>query len=90
MKKADINLVCDYIIQRVLTGGEKLNVLKLQKLLYYVQAWHLAFYKKPYSMGNLRHGYMGQSTQKSTSDTLNSIAYTQALALMTPKLTVLP
>jgi len=42
----NINQVCDYIIVQVTEAGENLNLLKLQKLLYYTQAWHLAFYGK--------------------------------------------
>jgi uncharacterized phage-associated protein len=34
---------CDYIIVRLSEGGVFLNVLKLHKLLYYCQAWSLAF-----------------------------------------------
>jgi uncharacterized phage-associated protein len=37
-----INDACDYIIVKLKTGGLSLSVLKLQKLLYYVQAWSLA------------------------------------------------
>ena len=39
--------VCDYIIHRVCAAGGALNELKLQKLMYYVQAWNLAFNGKP-------------------------------------------
>lgn len=35
--------VCDYVIWKTSEGRVRLNVLKLHKLLYYVQAWHLAF-----------------------------------------------
>ena len=35
--------VCDYIIYRSQNAGRRLNVLKLHKLLYYCQAWNLAF-----------------------------------------------
>ena len=38
--------VCDYVILKVLEGGEHLNHLKLQKLLYYVQAWGRALKKE--------------------------------------------
>lgn len=40
---------CDYIITRILADDPKtpLSVLKLQKLLYYSQAWFLAFCKEP-------------------------------------------
>jgi uncharacterized phage-associated protein len=34
---------CDYIIVKLSEGGVFLNVLKLHKLLYYCQAWNLAF-----------------------------------------------
>lgn len=42
VKPYDVNLIADYIIIR-LNSDEKLNLinLKLQKLLYYVQAWSL-------------------------------------------------
>jgi uncharacterized phage-associated protein len=42
MKHYDINLIADYIILR-LNSDEKINLinLKLQKLLYYLQAWSL-------------------------------------------------
>lgn len=41
----DINDVCDYIIAKAAEDSVGLSVLKLQKLLYYCQAWHLAFEK---------------------------------------------
>lgn len=42
MKPYDINLIADYVILR-LNSDEKFNLinLKLQKLLYYLQAWSL-------------------------------------------------
>ena len=40
---ATIDDVCDYVIVKLTEGRETLNVLKLHKLLYYVQAWSLAF-----------------------------------------------
>lgn len=60
-----INEVCDYIIFR-LKSEEKcsLNHLKLQKLLYYVQAWHLAFYGKTFFDGKFQawiHGPVNRS-----------------------------
>lgn len=42
---ANINHVCDYIIENLNQAGEQPSVLKVQKLLYYVQAWHLAIHK---------------------------------------------
>lgn len=43
----DIHDACDFIILKMQEAGENLSNLKLQKLLYYTQAWHLAFEKKP-------------------------------------------
>lgn len=38
-----INDACDYTIVKLCEGGVPLSHLKLQKVLYYAQAWHLAF-----------------------------------------------
>lgn len=40
---ADVNDVCDYVIVKLCSGGVPLNVLKLHKIIYYTQAWNLAF-----------------------------------------------
>jgi uncharacterized phage-associated protein len=42
-----INDVCDYIIIKLVESGEHPSILKLQKLLYYVQAWNLAINNQP-------------------------------------------
>src|SRR5690554_6537663 len=39
----NIHDLCDYIIVKVNAGGEVLDNLKLQKLMYYCQAWYAAF-----------------------------------------------
>ena len=48
-----IDNISDYIISRLTKGTDdrSLNPLKLQKLLYYVQSWHLAFEKTPFFEG---------------------------------------
>jgi uncharacterized phage-associated protein len=44
---ATVRQISDYVIFRCKAEGDAdLSTLKLQKLLYYIQAWHLAFYKK--------------------------------------------
>ncbi|HEX8242693.1 MAG TPA: type II toxin-antitoxin system antitoxin SocA domain-containing protein [Longimicrobium sp.] len=39
--------VADYLIALAHQRGESVNNLKLQKLLYYAQAWHLALHDEP-------------------------------------------
>jgi uncharacterized phage-associated protein len=43
----NIQDACDYIIVQLTEDGSYLNVLKLHKLLYYCQAWSLAFGRGP-------------------------------------------
>ena len=50
----NINSACDYIVLKVKQAGESLNLLKLQKLLYYAQAWHLAFYGERLFVGKFQ------------------------------------
>jgi uncharacterized phage-associated protein len=51
---ANINDICDYIIRSMNEAGESPSVLKLQKLLYYCQAWHLAIFKSPLFSGQFQ------------------------------------
>jgi len=52
----NINDICDYIIFRLKAEDNiPLSNIKLQKLLYYTQAWHLAFNKgTPLFKGNFQ------------------------------------
>jgi uncharacterized phage-associated protein len=45
-KMITINDAADYIILKLDAGGEAITNLKLQKLLYYVQAWHIALHEE--------------------------------------------
>lgn len=60
---AGIDDVCDYVIVRVNEAGY-LNVLKLQKLLYYVQAWFLAFKNQPCFSGEFQAWVHGPVSRK--------------------------
>lgn len=44
---ATVEDITDYIISRLAGAGGRLTQLKLQKLLYYVQSWHLACHGSP-------------------------------------------
>lgn len=59
-----VHAVTDYVVLMCMRAGETLTLLKLQKLLYYVQAWHLAFYGKPLFDGRFQawvHGPVSRS-----------------------------
>jgi|NOAtaT_7_FD_contig_31_4514007_length_1052_multi_5_in_0_out_0_1 uncharacterized phage-associated protein len=43
----DINIVANYICLCLIDAGDTPSVLKLHKLLYYVQSWHLALNDEP-------------------------------------------
>jgi uncharacterized phage-associated protein len=51
---ADIQDVCDYIITRMEESRKPLSVLGLQKLLYFAQGWHLAFYGAQFFEGRFQ------------------------------------
>lgn len=47
MAATSINSVADFLIRRAHDVGELLTHLKLQKLAYYAEAWHLALFDAP-------------------------------------------
>jgi uncharacterized phage-associated protein len=46
--------VADFILCRFREKGESVDHLKLQKLVYYVQAWHLALFGEPLFTGEIQ------------------------------------
>ena len=60
----DINMVADYICFKCLEAGESVSMLKLHKLLYYVQAWHLAFFNKRLFEGNFEAWVHGPANRQ--------------------------
>ena len=46
-KKVDSIELAKYVICRMKAKGKTINHLKLQKLLYYIQAWHLVYTDEP-------------------------------------------
>jgi uncharacterized phage-associated protein len=49
-----IQHVCDYIVTRMEGAGKTLTILTLQRLLYFAQGWHLAFYGGPFFEGRFQ------------------------------------
>jgi uncharacterized phage-associated protein len=64
---ADINDVSDYIIVKTSEAGVPMNLLKLQKLLYYCEAWHQAFYDQPLT-GELFQAWVHGPVNRSVYD----------------------
>jgi uncharacterized phage-associated protein len=63
-KMATIHNVADFIILRLTEGRDSLDQLKLQKLLYYVQAWNLAIHDRRMFDGRFQawiHGPVNRS-----------------------------
>lgn len=46
-KTVDAIDVANYVIKYLKKRGKSINHLKLQKLLYYIEAWHLVFFDSP-------------------------------------------
>lgn len=69
----NIQDVCDYIIFRVTgEGNGMLSHLKLQKILYYIQSWNLAFEKEPLFEGKFQawiHGPVNRDVYNRFKDT---------------------
>ncbi len=45
-KRIDVNKITDLIASKFVVNDDSLSVLKLQKLLYYVEAWHVTFFNE--------------------------------------------
>lgn len=69
----NIKDVCNYVIFRLTSEGDgSLSHLKLQKLLYYIQAWNLAYEKKPLFNGTFQawiHGPVNRKVYNLFKDT---------------------
>jgi uncharacterized phage-associated protein len=68
----NIQDVVDYIIGQFADEDGSLSILKLQKLLYYIQAWHLAFGRGPLFAGRFQawvHGPVNRQVYDRFKDT---------------------
>lgn len=64
MTKSTIDAVANYVISKLDEAGGGLNLLKLQKLMFYIQAWHLALKGEPMFLGKFQawvHGPVNRS-----------------------------
>lgn len=44
--KSDVHAVTDLVASKFIFAEERISVLKIHKLLYYVEAWHVTFFDK--------------------------------------------
>ena len=86
---AELNDVADYIIARVKSeGNESLSTLKLQKLMYYCQAWHLAFKGNPLFDGKFQawiHGPVNRRIYDRFKDTKAMFSEIEIADIITPE-----
>ena len=59
MSTVNADKVADFFIRFAHKHGDCITNKKLQKLVYYAQAWHLAFFDKPLFDGRLEAWVMG-------------------------------
>ena len=71
----NINQICDYVILRLKQEEDMpLSNIKLQKLLFYIQAWHLAFKKNKLFDGDFQAWVHGP-VNRQIYDRFNSSKY---------------
>ena len=63
-KQVDAIELAKYVIVKMAEKGKKINHLKLQKLLYYVQAWHLVYTNEPLISENFEAWLHGPVVRK--------------------------
>lgn len=61
---ATLDDTVDYVIVKTTTDGGSLNLLKLHKLVYYCQAWHLAFHNRPLFDGKFEAWVHGPASRE--------------------------
>ncbi|MBK1866391.1 Panacea domain-containing protein [Aestuariivirga sp. YIM B02566] len=71
----NINDACDYIIIKLTEDGAFLNALKLHKLLYYCQAWSLAFGRGALFPNNHFQAWVHGPVSRAIYDRFNSTKY---------------
>ena len=80
LRVVDSLLVCEYILQR----GGSMSHLKLQKILYYTQAMHLAYFDRPLIEDDFQawlHGPVSRKVYdsvKGLSKLYNEVSYSPA------------
>ena len=68
MKSVDLNQLTQFVILYCQSKGININPLKLQKLLYYIQAWHIVNFEKDSLFSELPEAWVNGPVYKSVYD----------------------
>ncbi|MFI1770366.1 Panacea domain-containing protein [Thalassobellus citreus] len=69
MRKTNLNNLVDFVIVYCKANGLSITPLKLQKLLYYIQSWHIAKFKKNNLFNELPQAWVNGPVYRSVYDT---------------------
>ena len=72
MKKTSLNSLVDFVIVYCKVNGLRITPLKLQKLLYYIQSWHIAKFEKNNLFDELPQAWVNGPVYRSVYDAYKS------------------
>ncbi|WP_250255829.1 type II toxin-antitoxin system antitoxin SocA domain-containing protein [Chryseobacterium sp. Marseille-Q3244] len=72
MRTVGVNLMSDYIIAFCQNMGVRISPLKIQKLLYYIQAWHIAKFNKAQLFNELPEAWVNGPVYRSVYNSYKS------------------
>jgi uncharacterized phage-associated protein len=70
MKSKNLKSISKFVILYCQSKGMSINPLKLQKLLYYVQSWHIVNFEKETLFSELPEAWVNGPVYRSVYDTL--------------------
>lgn len=68
MKKIDLNVMSEYVVLFCQNMGVSITPLKLQKLLYYVQSWHIAKFERDTLFNSLPEAWVNGPVYRKVYD----------------------
>ena len=68
MKKVNLNKLVEVVVLYCKANGLRISPLKLQKLLYYIQAWHIAKFDKENLFDELPQAWVNGPVYRSVYD----------------------
>lgn len=68
MKRVDLNVMSEYVVLFCQNMGVSITPLKLQKLLYYVQSWHIAKFERDTLFNSLPEAWVNGPVYRKVYD----------------------